>query len=98
MPELIVLGSAASVPDSDHDTVALVLRDRFGQPWRVSAFLDHGDRFLEQLLERTDRNDLRAWAETLNLAAVLGRSRRRVVIGYVTAAAFLVAGVAYYLH
>ena len=75
-----------------------MLRDRFGQPWRVSAFLDHGDRFLEQLLERTDRSDLRAWAETLNLGARLGRSRRRVIIGYAAAAAFLVAGVVYYLH
>jgi hypothetical protein len=77
---------------------ALVLRDRFGQPWRVSAFLENGDRFLDQLLVRTDRNDLRAWAETLNLRAVLARSRRRVAIGYISAAAFLVAGIAYYLH
>jgi hypothetical protein len=26
MPELIVLGSAASVPDAEHDTVSLLLR------------------------------------------------------------------------
>jgi hypothetical protein len=77
---------------------ALVLRDRFGQPWRVSAFLDHGDRFLEQLLVRTGRNDLRAWAGTLNLGTVMAGARRRVAIGYLFAAAFLVAGIAYYLH
>ena len=32
MPELVILGTAASVPDAEHDTVALVLR---GLEWAV---------------------------------------------------------------
>jgi len=77
---------------------ALVLRDRFGQAWRVSALLDRGDRFVEDLLAGTGRNDLRAWAETLRLGEVMARAGRRVLVGYVAAAAILAAGLLYHLH
>jgi hypothetical protein len=77
---------------------ALVLRDRFGQPWRISGLIDDGDKLLGELLRRTGRNDLQAWAETLNLQGVMARARRRVLIGYLVAAAIVVAGIVYYLH
>jgi len=77
---------------------ALVLRDRFGQAWRVPAFLNGGDRFLEELVAGTGRNDLRAWAETLRLGEIMGRAGRRVLIGYVASAAILAAGLVYRFH
>jgi len=77
---------------------ALVLRDRFGQAWRVSALLDGGDRFLEELLARTGRSDLRSWAETLRLGKIMARSGRRVAIGYLASAAVLAAGLIYRFH
>lgn len=77
---------------------ALVLRDRFGQAWRISALLDHGERLLDELLAKAGRSDLRSWAETLRLRETLARSGRRVVIGYVASAAVLAAGLFYRLH
>jgi hypothetical protein len=77
---------------------ALVLRDRFGQPWRISAFISRGERLLEEILRRIDRSDLQTWSETLQLPKLLSRSRHRVLIGYIAAAAILIVGVAYYLH
>jgi len=77
---------------------ALVLRDRFGQAWRVSAFLDGGERFLENLLDAAGRSDLRSWAETLGLGEIMSRARRRVLIGYVAAGVILAAGLFYYFH
>lgn len=44
MPELIVLGTAASVPDAEHDTVALALR---GSDWTV--LIDCGGSPLHKL-------------------------------------------------
>jgi hypothetical protein len=75
-----------------------VLRDRFGQPWRISAFISRGERLLEEILRRIDRSDLQTWSETLQLPKLLSRSRHRVLIGYIAAAAILIVGVAYYLH
>ena len=77
---------------------ALVLRDRFGQAWRVPALLSEGDRFIEELLAGTGRNDLRAWSETLRLDEVMARAGRRVLIGYLAAAAVLAAGLVYYFR
>jgi len=77
---------------------ALVLRDRFGQSWRVSALLTGGDRFLEELLARTGRSDLRSWAQTLRLGETMARSGRRVLIGYAASAAILAAGLVYRFH
>ena len=77
---------------------ALVLRDRFGQSWRVSAFLDGGGQFLEELLLRTGRSDLRSWAETLRLEEIMARAGRRVLIGYAASAAILAAGLLYRFH
>ena len=44
MPDLIILGSAASVPDADHDTVSMVLRGREG-----SILIDCGGSPLHKL-------------------------------------------------
>jgi hypothetical protein len=77
---------------------ALVLRDRFGQAWRVSSLLERGDRFLEELLVKTGRNDLRAWADTLQLGAVMAGAARRVLVGYLVSALILAAGLIYYLR
>jgi hypothetical protein len=77
---------------------ALVLRDRFGQQWRISALLAEGDSFVAELLERSGRSDLQAWSETLGLQRRMGRAGARVALGYAVAAAILLAGVGYYLH
>lgn len=77
---------------------ALVLRDRFGQPWRVSAFLDGGGRFVDELLDAAGRSDLRSWAETLRLREIMARAGLRVALGYVAAAVILAAGLLYHFH
>lgn len=77
---------------------ALVLRDRFGQQWRVPAMLDRGDELVAELIGLSARNDLQAWAETLGLERRMGRFRSRVILGYVAAAAILLLGVIYHFH
>lgn len=77
---------------------ALVLRDRFGQAWRVPAFLSEGDRFVDELLARTGRSDLRAWADTLRLSEIMARTGRRVLIGYAASAAILGTGLIYHFR
>jgi hypothetical protein len=77
---------------------ALVLRDRFGQTWRVSAYLRQGDRFLEELLARTGRSDLRAWADTLRLREIMARADRRLLLGYGASVLILAAGLIYHFR
>ena len=56
MPELVVLGSAASVPDADHDTVSLLLR---GPGWAVPV--DCGGSPLHKLARLgVERDHIRA--------------------------------------
>lgn len=77
---------------------ALVLRDRFGQPWRVSALISDGGTLIAELLRRTGRSDLATWSETLRLPRKMGQAGVRVAIGYAAAATIVAVGVAYYLH
>jgi hypothetical protein len=77
---------------------ALIVHDRFGQPWRVSALIENGSRFVEDLLRRVGRSDLETWAATLHLESKMARAGLRVAVGYATAAIILAAGIAYYLH
>jgi hypothetical protein len=77
---------------------ALVLQDRFGQQWRISAFLDQGAGFVRDLLRGSNRSDLEAWSETLHLPERMGRANLRVAIGYLFAAAVTAAGVLYHFH
>ncbi|MGD2205329.1 MAG: MBL fold metallo-hydrolase [Anaerolineae bacterium] len=56
MPELIVLGTAASVPDAMHDTIGLALR---GSDWAV--LIDCGGSSLHKLARHgVDKDDIRA--------------------------------------
>lgn len=56
MPELIVLGSAASVPDAEHDTVSLLLR---GPDWAI--LIDPGGSPLHKLAQfGVEPDDIRA--------------------------------------
>jgi ribonuclease Z len=56
MPELIVLGTCASVPDAEHDTISLVLR---GTDWAVP--IDCGGSPLHKLARLgVDRDQVRA--------------------------------------
>lgn len=60
VPELIVLGTAASVPDADHDTVGLLLR---GPGWAIP--IDCGGSPLHKLARLgVDMDDIRAVVQT----------------------------------
>jgi len=76
---------------------ATVLVDREGRVWRIPAVVDDGAALIDELLERTRRDDLREWATCLNLARRMGHARWIVGAGYGTAAAFVVAAVAFYV-
>ena len=56
------------------------------------------DGFVEELLAKTGRNDLRAWAETLRLGEIMGRAGRRVLTGYLASVVILAAGLIYRFH
>ena len=75
---------------------ATVLVDRFGTAYRLSALLEDGDRLLDDLLRRCDRNSLDSWAEALQLRRRMGRPATIAAIGYAASAGILVAAVLFY--
>ncbi len=75
---------------------ALVLRERNGTGWRVPALLGAGDRLIVELIERSGRKDLAAWADVLRLRRRMGRPGTLTLVGYGVVVAFLVAGWALY--
>jgi hypothetical protein len=77
---------------------ATVLTDRRGATWRLSGFLDRGERLIEDLLELSGRDDLRAWADALQIPRRMAGSSRRVGLGYGFAALVLLTGAIFHLH
>ena len=77
---------------------ATVLIDRGGREWRLPALLDAGDRLVEEILERSGKQNLEAWAQALRIQSRMSRGGSRVRLGYAAAAAILGAGLLYYLH
>ena len=77
---------------------ATVLLDTRGQAWRLPVALEAGDRLVADLVRRSGREDLATWAEVLHLEHRMRRGRMHTVAVYATAAAFLIAAVAFYLH
>lgn len=68
---------------------AAALIDRHGLTWRVCAFLEGADRLFAELLRRTDRADLEAWAEVSRILPRMARARMRVRVGYGVAVGIL---------
>jgi hypothetical protein len=77
---------------------ALALIDRDGSRWRIPAFVADGGRLIAELVQRSGRNDLEAWADALQLERRMSRPGRRLLIGYVSAAAVLAVGLLFYLR
>lgn len=77
---------------------ATVLIDRRGKEWRLPGLLDAGDRLVEQIVQRSGKQNLEAWAHALRICSRMGRGGSRVRLGYVTAAAIFAAGALYYVH
>jgi len=69
---------------------ALVLVDRFDKRWRVPALLMDGERFVEDLTNAADRDDLRSFVTAHNLCARMERLRWRLVCGYTVALVLIV--------
>ena len=70
---------------------AAALVDRFGAAWRLPALIADGDGLIRELLRRSGRSDLAAWAEVYRLERRMRRHGSRSAIGYATAAAFVLA-------
>ena len=77
---------------------ATVLIDRGGREWRLPALLEAGDRLVDEILQRSRKQELEAWAQALRIRSRMSRGGSRVRLGYATAAAILGAGLLYYLH
>ncbi len=76
---------------------AAVLVDRFGSGWRLSALLDDGARLIDEIVERSGREDLAAWVAAHRVRARMARAVLLVRAGYSVAAGVLAVGVLYYL-
>jgi hypothetical protein len=61
---------------------ALVVVDDTGRIWRFPALLPSGDRLVQDLLERSERSDLRSWAEARGLPSRMAHASRNLAIGY----------------
>jgi hypothetical protein len=65
---------------------ALVLIDRRAQRFRLPALIAGGDRLVADLLARSGRADLAAWAGAHRIEARMARARWWTAAGYVAAA------------
>lgn len=77
---------------------ATALVDDLGRSFRLPATLDQGDLLLERILARSDKSELRTWAETLQLPARMSRPGRVVAVGYAAVVAVLIVAAAYGLR
>jgi hypothetical protein len=71
--------------------------DRGGAVWRVPALLANGGEWLDELLRRTGRSDLDAWAEALNLRERMSRAGRHLAIGYGVALGLIAVATVFYI-
>jgi hypothetical protein len=77
---------------------ALLLRDRYGRDWRLPVVLEAGPAALRALLDRSAREDLATWAETLALERRMGQSPLVVAAGYALAALMPLAAAVFYFR
>jgi len=75
---------------------AVVLIDESGRGWRLPALLTRGDQLLDDLIRKSDREDLLAWADSLGLMRRLGRAPILTAIGYLTAVGLICAAALFY--
>lgn len=77
---------------------AAVLIEQNGRPWRLPVVLDHGAELIDDLLERSGRSDLAAWAEILELKQHMQRKQTVIVVGYSVALLVVLAGWLFYVR
>ena len=77
---------------------AVVLIDEQGRGWRLPALLTNGDQLLGELIRKSGREDLQAWADSLGLMRRLGRAQLLTAIGYLTSAGLIAAAAVFYLR
>jgi hypothetical protein len=75
---------------------AVVILDRDGRPWRVPVVIRPGEPLVREIVARTGRSDLEAWAESLRLEAWMRGGQWFVVAGYALAAAIVGIGWLFY--
>jgi len=75
---------------------AVVLIDESGRGWRLPALLTRGDQLLDDLIRKSDREDLLAWADSLGLMRRLGRAPILTAIGYLMAVGLICAAALFY--
>jgi hypothetical protein len=77
---------------------ATVLVGRDGRGWRLSALLDSGGRLVDEIVERSGREDIAAWVDALGIRERMGRARQRVRVGYAIAAGIVLVAALYALR
>lgn len=77
---------------------ATVVVDDKGRAWRLPVVLDSGAELIEAIIERTGREDLEAWADSLSLRQRMNRSSLVTGIGYACVALILAGAFWFYLH
>ena len=77
---------------------AAVLVDRQGREWRLSALLASGDRLVEEIVERSGREGLAAWAKEHRVGKRMSRATLRVRVGYAVALAILLVAAVHFLY
>jgi len=75
---------------------AVVLIDEAGRGWRLPALLTRGDQLLRDLIRKSGREDLQAWADSLALMRRLGRAPILTGVGYLTALGLIGAAALFY--
>lgn len=70
---------------------ALVLIDRRDCRWRIPASIEDGASMLNEIVERSGQDRLRAWADARRVDRRMARSRGFTVAGYGVAAGWVVA-------
>ena len=77
---------------------AAVLLDEKGTAWRLPVVLESGADLIDAIVERSGREDLAAWADSLPLRQRMNRAGLVTAVGYGAAAAVVASGVWFYLR
>ncbi len=77
---------------------ATVLLDKDGKTWRLPVALDRGAELIRQIVLRSGRSDLEAWADTLHLERRMRRGVWFTRGGYLVATLSLAAAAWFYVH
>jgi hypothetical protein len=74
---------------------ALVLIDRRDRRWRIPAAVEDGASMMDEIVERSGQDRLRAWADARRVDRRMARSRWFTVAGYGVAAGLVVAAMVF---